>query len=78
MSTVTMRQDPIAAATIHFVSRTQEINLKPAEKLSPRWLAWVVLVGATESTGGGDKCHQQHHPALGLHSIVLPDQARCA
>lgn len=53
MSTVTMRQDPIAAATIHVVSRTQEINLKPAEKLSPRWLAWVVLVGATESTGGG-------------------------
>lgn len=53
MSTVTMRQDPIAAATIHVVSRTQEINLKPTEKLSPRWLAWVVLVGATESTGAG-------------------------
>lgn len=53
MSTVTMQQDPVAATTIHVVSRTQEINLKPAEKLSPRWLPWVVLVGATESTGGG-------------------------
>lgn len=52
MSTMTMQQDPMAANTILFVSRTQEINLKPTEKLSPRWLAWVVLVGAVESAGG--------------------------
>lgn len=76
MSTETMQQDPMAAATIHFVSSMQEINLKPTEKLSPRWLAWVMLVGATESTGGERSSTASPSTGLALRSTAWSGQMR--